>query len=115
MKTFFTYDERDCFYRNDDYWQYKNVVQFCDMAADHVVEHKDQRIRFYWPDYKYAPWHVQCVMRLDGEYKEVNFWPHKAKGQIKYEKSVEGLPKFFAELRKRAGDGDPDDDFDVFE
>lgn len=107
MRREFTGSAHDCFYRN--YGQFMHVQDFC-----YFVE-ANPSIDFYWPNYDRAPWHVQCILRLDGDEKEVNFWPHKNKGQIIYEKSIEGLNKFVAELNRRAGEGDKDDDFDVFE
>lgn len=108
MRREFTYDTDDCFWRDD--YQRAHVSKFClEMGRDF------DEVDFYWPNYDQAPWHIQCILRLDGQDKEVNFWPHKNKGQIIYEKSIEGLDNFIAELNRRAGEGDKADDFDVFE
>jgi hypothetical protein len=72
-------------------------------------------VELYWPNYDAAPWHIQCIMQIDGRDKEVNFWPHKDKGQIIYEKAIEGMDNFINEINRRAGDGDAEDAFDVFE
>jgi hypothetical protein len=107
MRREFTSDLSDCFFRSRE--QRGHVIDFCEFAKANPA------FDFYWPNYDKAPWHVQCVLRLDGQDKEVNFWPHKDKGQIIYEKAIEGLNNFVAELNRRAGDGDEDDDFYVFE
>lgn len=104
MRRDFTYDHEDCFWRN--YEQRIHVMRFCEAAK------KMEGVEFYWPNYDQAPWHIQCVMLLDGEDKAVNFWPHKNKGQIAYEKAICGLNNFMSEIGRRA---DEDDTFDVIE
>ena len=48
-------------------------------------------IRFFQPSPVKAPWHVQAFLD-DGsdEPIELNFWPHKAKGQRRPERAVDG-------------------------
>jgi hypothetical protein len=49
------------------------------------------------------------------EETELNFWPHKSKGQFKYEKAIEPMSAFFAELSKRVEQANEEEDFDVIE
>ena len=107
MRKKFTHDWVDCFFRDED--ELSHVVRFCGMTR------RSTGVEFYWPNHKQSPWHIQCVMRIDGQEKEVNFWPHKNKGQIIYEKAIEGMENLINEINRRAGEGDPDDDFDVIE
>ena len=59
-------------------------------------------LAFYWPNYEAAPWHLQATFYITSEEEtELNFWPHKSKGQFKYEKAIEPMSAFFAELSKR--------------
>ena len=44
-------------------------------------------IRFFQPSPDKAPWHVQAILDED---VELNFWPHKMKGQRKPRPSVVG-------------------------
>ena len=82
------------------------------MAFPAVALHKG------WPflcmtNHDAAPWHIQCMIEIDGSEVEMNFWPHKDKAQFKYEKAIEPLSAFIAELQSRVS-GD-DDGFDVIE
>ena len=48
-------------------------------------------MRFYQPNEIAAPWHWQCLVRGEGPYVvAINFWPHVAKAQREYCKSVQG-------------------------
>lgn len=71
------------FYR--DTVEQENCEQF-----QHVVDCYPN-IRFFQPSPDKAPWHVQALLD-DGsdEPIELNFWPHKAKGNRRPEKAVEG-------------------------
>ena len=49
-------------------------------------------LRFFQPSPQKAPWHVQCILADD---IELNFWPHKLKGQRRHLPSVEGAHAIF--------------------
>ena len=72
-------------------------------------------LEFYWPNRDKAPWHIQCVTKIGDDDVEMNFWPHKSKGQFKYEKAIEPLSAFIYELRKRINEAEREEDFDVVE
>lgn len=97
----------DCFYDKRDFNQVCCVQAFADWA--NAQAHLD----FYWPNHNAAPWHIQCMIEIDGSEVEVNFWPHKNKAQFKYEKAIEPMSAFVAELKSRVNG--EDDDFDVIE
>ena len=107
MRVEWTGDWTDCFYAKRDWEQEYNVQAWADWA--NAQTHMD----FYWPNYDASPWHIQCIIEIDGSEVEVNFWPHKNKAQFKYEKAIEPMSAFVAELKSRIN-GD-DDDFDVIE
>ena len=108
MRREWTGDPRDCFYK--DMEQFINVQEF--------VFHADRNnfLAYYWPNYEAAPWHLQATFYITSEEEtELNFWPHKSKGQFKYEKAIEPMSAFFAELSKRIKQPNDEDDFDVIE
>ena len=107
MRRKWTGDPRDCFYK--DMEQFINVQEFAFHAERNDI------LAFYWPNYDAAPWHLQCIIEIRGEATELNFWPHKSKGQFKYEKVIEPLGEFFRELVKRSAQATEEDDFDVIE
>ena len=107
MRREWTGDPRDCFYK--DMEQFINVQEF--------VFHADRNnfLALYWPNYDAAPWHLQATFYITSEEEtELNFWPHKSKGQFKYEKAIEPLSKFIDEFNSRLQPND-EDDFDVIE
>ena len=99
----------DCFYRYNDGEEEQNAMEFASWA------NANPHVSFYWPNYENAPWHLQCIINIKGEATELNFWPHKSKGQFKYEKAIEPMSAFFAELSKRVTQANEEDDFDVIE
>ena len=107
MRREWTGDPTDCFYK--DMEQFINVQEFAFYADQHNL------LSLYWPNYDAAPWHLQCIIEIGGEATELNFWPHKSKGQFKYEKVIEPLGEFFRELVKRSDQATEEDDFDVIE
>ena len=108
MRREWTGDPRDCFYKNMD--QFINVQEFA-FHAD-----RNNFLAFYWPNYDAAPWHLQAMFHITSEEEtELNFWPHKSKGQFEHEKAIEPMSAFFAELSKRVKQANDEDDFDVIE
>ena len=108
MRREWTGDPTDCFYK--DMEQFINVQEFAFYADQHNL------LSFYWPNYEAAPWHLQAMVYIDSdEETELNFWPHKSKGQLKYEKVIEPLGEFFRELVKRSAQTTEEEDFDVIE
>jgi len=103
-----TGDYSDCFYRYNDGEEEQNAMEFADFA------NANPHVSFYWPNHGTAPWHLQCIIEIKGEITELNFWPHKSKGQFKYEKAIEPLSKFIDEFNSRL-QPDNEDDFDVIE
>ena len=116
MRREWTGNWSDCFYRYDDNEQFNNVKMFTSIAA-YLGDLCGGESPLYWPNYEKAPWHIQCAITVNGRSTEMNFWPHKAKAQISYQKVTEGWMEihmlinsvFFAD-----GD-DEEDDFDVIE
>ena len=109
MRLEWTGDYSDCFYRYNDGEEERNAMEFADFA------NANPHVSFYWPNHETAPWHLQCIIEIKGEITELNFWPHKSKGQFKYEKAIEPMSAFFAELSKRVTQANEEDDFDVIE
>lgn len=72
-------------------------------------------IHFFQPSPDKAPWHVQAFL-ADGEI-ELNFWPHKIKGQRRPMASVEGEGKIRAMIGAAMADAmsDAEGEFDVLE
>jgi hypothetical protein len=103
----FTGISADCFHNSDDGQQVAGVRAFTWWTLS------NPQVDCYWPNYDAAPWHIQCVVDMHGDEVELNFWPHKSKGQFKYEKAIEPLSAFFEELSKRMTD--VEDDIDVLE
>ena len=79
---------------------------------------------FYFPNYKDAPWQVQCEI---GD-KKVNFWPHKLKAHVEYTKggAVQGKYAVVDLIANAIADNDmpseadgwvmpDDDDWDVID
>lgn len=74
-----------------DTFERENCEQF-EMLTDCYPD-----IHFFQPSPIKAPWHIQAFLD-DGsdEPIELNFWPHKAKGQRRPEKAVEGWASIHA-------------------
>lgn len=102
----FTGRAEDCFYRYKESEE-ENAREFTWFA------NCNPQLDFYWPNYKASPWHIKCMININGDEVEMNFWPHKSKGQFKYEKAIEPLSAFIDELNTRLND--VEDDFDVVE
>ena len=109
-------DWSDCFYRDDDYEQYDNVQMFANIA-DHLYDLCGGETPLYWPNYEKAPWHLQCAITVNGRPTEMNFWPHKAKAQISYQKVTEGWMEIHMLINSVffTNDDQDEDDFDVIE
>ena len=103
----FTGLSADCFHKYHEREEKENSREFTRFA------NSNPQLDFYWPNYEAAPWHIQCMIQLSGEAVEMNFWPHKSKGQFKYEKAIEPLSAFIEELNTRLND--VEGDFDVVE
>ena len=103
----FTKVLEDCFHNSNDAEQVAAVRDFIWWALD------NPQLDFYWPNYNASPWHIKCMIQINGDEVEMNFWPHKSKGQFKYEKAIEPLSAFIDELNTRLNG--VEDDFDVFE
>ncbi len=72
-------------------------------------------LKFYQPAPDKAPWHVQCVLDVEGEDDIVlNFWPHKMKGQRQPLHAVEGVAAMHALIEEALRD-QADEPFDVIE
>ncbi len=93
------------YYFTDD-----DEVDMCDTFA-WVISHYEDEIRFFQPSPIKAPWHVQAVL---GEI-ELNFWPHKMKGQRRPLPAVEGAQALFALLQEALHDYHNEDDLQVVE
>ena len=103
----FTRRAEDCFYKPNDAEQVAGVRDFIWWTFDNL------HLKFYWPNYEASPWHIKCMIQINGDEVEMNFWPHKSKGQFKYEKAIEPLSAFIEELNTRLNG--VKDDFDVVE
>jgi|TARA_R110000851_G_scaffold77726_2_gene171181 hypothetical protein len=84
-----TGDWHDCYYRWDDEKQTNNAMAF-GSTANWLDDLNSGWVDLYWPNFDAAPWHLQCSVRVDGEMTKLNFWPHKAKAQVDYQKVAEG-------------------------
>lgn len=63
-----------------------------------------------------APWHIQAfIPTKHGEPLEMNFWPHKEKGHIKYEKAVEGIPALRDLINRALREAASDEEIDLSE
>tara|TARA_R110001632_G_scaffold27081_1_gene72879 strand:- start:333 stop:689 length:357 start_codon:yes stop_codon:yes gene_type:complete len=108
-----TGDWSDCYHRRDDETQVNNVQTFASIA-DYLDHLNDGEADLYWPNFDASPWHLQCKVISNGEVTKLNFWPHKAKAQLDYQKVAEGWDNvnkliwsiFFA---------NDDEEFDVIE
>lgn len=59
---------------------FKNLYQQRNVQAFHEFMKLFDRVQFYHPNEKKAPWHIQClVTSTHGEKVIVNFWPHVEK------------------------------------
>lgn len=74
-------------------------------------------IRFFQPSPDKAPWHVQAFLDVSDlpEPIELNFWPHKLKGQRRPRKSVEGSAAIHAIIKEAIDDAHGGGDFDLIE
>ena len=72
-------------------------------------------VRFFQPSPDKAPWHVQALL-AEGEI-ELNFWPHKMKGQRRPMYAVEGEYAIRDIIEQAIEDGfeHGEEDFDVLE
>ena len=104
---------QDCYHRWDDDEQVGNVKAFCSVA-NFMDDLNDDDANLYWPNFKAAPWHLQCVVQVDGEMTKLNFWPHKAKAQVDYRKVQEGWGNV-NELIASIFSTDEEEEFDVIE
>ena len=94
MRLEWTGDYSDCFYRYNDGEEEQNAMEFASFA------NANPHVSFYWPNHATAPWHLQCIIEI--------------KGQFKYEKAIEPLGKFIDEFNSRL-EANEEDDFDVIE
>ena len=97
-----------------------NLKAFVELE-NHINDVSFNQYRIYWPNYEKAPWHMKCdICNLNGQKVEINFWPHKAKAQIKYQKVVEGWADIYNLISSvstalNVYDDIEDDEFDVIE
>lgn len=104
------------------YYHYRdeidNLKAFVELE-NHINDVSFNQYRIYWPNYEKAPWHMKCdISNLNGQKVEINFWPHKAKAQIKYQKAVEGWANIYnliSSVCTNLYDDIEDDEFDVIE
>ena len=96
------------FYRDDE--ERSNCEKF------QIVGNSYPKIRLFQPAPIQAPWHVQALID-DGsdEPIELNFWPHKAKGQRRPHRSEEGWIAINTIIASALQDAKDGDDFDVIE
>ena len=104
------------YYRHRD--DIDNLKAFVELE-DHINDVSFNQYRIYWPNYEKAPWHMKCdISNINGQKVEINFWPHKAKARIKYQKAVEGWADIYNMIClvcKNLNDDIEDDEFDVIE
>lgn len=72
-------------------------------------------VDFFQPNREKAPWHVQAILEAEPEPIELNFWPHKLKGQRRPLKAVEGADAIRDLIQEAIIDAITPDDFEVFE
>lgn len=85
----------------------------CEEFEQIVASYPD--IHFFQPSPDKAPWHVQAILdNGDGEPIELNFWPHKLKGQRRPRPSVEGASAIYDIIDEAIADA-AEEPFDVIE
>lgn len=84
-----TGDWQECYHHWDDETQVSNVETFGGVAS-WLDDMNHGEVGLYWPNFAAAPWHLQCSVRVNGEMTKLNFWPHKAKAQVDYQKVAVG-------------------------
>lgn len=91
-----------------DSYDAENCAEFEDLTRDYP------NIRFFQPSPDRAPWHVQAILDAPDEPIELNFWPHKAKGQRKPLASIVGFAAIRAMIDEAILDAQ-EPPFDVIE